>query len=401
MASHLTEVKAPCSVANALNNEASALPMTRKLEADPEEFRRRVRRSLLGDEGFDRVLGSGKASTAPLPSKPIAMSETMRLEMMNIEVLKEDFKATAAAYLETNRAELLQISRCELRDSGMGACSGNCRTSLLRVNAKQRQATDCEVYVALTRQAGENHKLQAALSKALGQANLAAERVSFAEVPCIEHARGPDFERLQDFMSNAVGDPVVLARLTLLTDGGPWHNGKDLGRKWSQESRVTELCGTGSFLLGASKAAIQSAGLDVEFEPTTANAESLAWVSEMALALHYRFTFITAEEEEDQSTCAFIRICRATRHQDPSISTPRRMTERNASKCLFELRVCRDSRHPEIPAQSATGSPAHWLERRQLLFVCQIHSVSATQNRKLPFCHSGQFSRSKASSTLA
>jgi len=99
-------VKAPCSVANALNNEASAL-----LEADPEEFRRRVRRSLLGDEGFDRVLGSGKASTAPLPSKPIAMSETMRLEMMNIEVLKEDFKATAAAYLETNRAELLQINR--------------------------------------------------------------------------------------------------------------------------------------------------------------------------------------------------------------------------------------------------------------------------------------------------
>ena len=30
MASHLTKVKAPCSVANALNNEASALPATRK-----------------------------------------------------------------------------------------------------------------------------------------------------------------------------------------------------------------------------------------------------------------------------------------------------------------------------------------------------------------------------------
>ena len=33
----------------------------RRLQADPEEFRRRVRRSLLGDEGFDRILGSGKA----------------------------------------------------------------------------------------------------------------------------------------------------------------------------------------------------------------------------------------------------------------------------------------------------------------------------------------------------
>eukprot|EP00439_Symbiodinium_sp_Y106_P040333 s6142_g4.t4 len=111
-----------------------------------------------------------------------------------------------------------------------------------------------EVYVALTRQAGENHKLQAALSKALGQASLAAERVSFAEVPCIEHARGPDFERLQDFMSNAAAGRTQ----------------KDEDRSGSSFPLRIASVGRGT------TAAIQSAGLDVEFEPSTANAESLA-----------------------------------------------------------------------------------------------------------------------------
>ncbi|CAJ1386181.1 unnamed protein product [Effrenium voratum] len=97
-----TLVKAPASVPSPLNPEAATL-----LAADPEEFRRAVRLAMNGGEvnaqRYDKVVGP-KAAAAPV--KVAAVSEKMRLDLMNLEVMKEDFKATAAAYLENNRAEL-------------------------------------------------------------------------------------------------------------------------------------------------------------------------------------------------------------------------------------------------------------------------------------------------------
>eukprot|EP00913_Durusdinium_trenchii_P020324 g19093.t1 len=55
------------------------------------------------------------------------------------------------------------------------------------------------VSVALTRQAGENVKLQKALEQALAEAQLKAQLV---EVPCIEHAAGPDLQELEALLSS-------------------------------------------------------------------------------------------------------------------------------------------------------------------------------------------------------
>ena len=62
-----------------------------------------------------------------------------------------------------------------------------------------------------------------------------------------------------------------------------------MGRGTTERTSVARESGVAGHravrdILGASKAAIQSAGLDVEFEPSTANAESLARVSEGGLS---------------------------------------------------------------------------------------------------------------------
>lgn len=99
-------VKVPQPAAEPLNSEASSL-----LSDDPAEFRRAVRLALSGGEvlnvGYDRVLNLKVAAAASV--KPAVLSEKMRLDLMNIEVLKGDFKATAAAYSEHNQVEMRRL----------------------------------------------------------------------------------------------------------------------------------------------------------------------------------------------------------------------------------------------------------------------------------------------------
>lgn len=98
-------VKKPQVPMEPRNPEAATL-----LSDDPAEFRRAVRLALSGGEVlnlcYDRVLNP---KAAPATVKPVAMSEKMRLDLMNIEVMKGDFKATAAAYAEHNQVELRRL----------------------------------------------------------------------------------------------------------------------------------------------------------------------------------------------------------------------------------------------------------------------------------------------------
>ncbi|CAJ1354162.1 unnamed protein product, partial [Effrenium voratum] len=58
-----------------------------------------------------------------------------------------------------------------------------------------------QISVLLTRQAGENGKLEKALLEALPSSLL--EQVQVAEVPCIEHGQGPDFVIFEPSVANA------------------------------------------------------------------------------------------------------------------------------------------------------------------------------------------------------
>lgn len=103
--------------APAMNAEAAML-----LQTDPEEFRRTVRLTLGGGEHrgvqFDRVLGStktptkGKARDSAQPSPPLAVqrscssstvaADELQVEMMKLEVLGDQVKASVNAMIQEN-----------------------------------------------------------------------------------------------------------------------------------------------------------------------------------------------------------------------------------------------------------------------------------------------------------
>jgi len=94
----------------AVNADAAML-----LQTDPDEFRRTVRLALNGGDyrgvKYDRVLSiPGKATSAPLAGKQLSMSEQTRIDLMKLEVLKEEFKAQVGAYHQVNIDELKTLN---------------------------------------------------------------------------------------------------------------------------------------------------------------------------------------------------------------------------------------------------------------------------------------------------
>ncbi|CAJ1354163.1 unnamed protein product, partial [Effrenium voratum] len=110
-----------------------------------------------------------------------------------------------------------------------------------------------QISVLLTRQAGENGKLEKALLEALPSSLL--EQVQVAEVPCIEHGQGPDFELLEVVLLTSPEAARVFAEA--------WR---------SARSPPCQVASVGK----GTTATARAAGLEVIFEPSVANAESLA-----------------------------------------------------------------------------------------------------------------------------
>eukprot|EP00931_Biecheleriopsis_adriatica_P119383 TRINITY_DN94610_c0_g1_i1.p1 TRINITY_DN94610_c0_g1~~TRINITY_DN94610_c0_g1_i1.p1 ORF type:complete len:455 (+),score=83.70 TRINITY_DN94610_c0_g1_i1:62-1426(+) len=93
----------------AVNEEAASL-----LQTDPDEFRRTVRLCLNGGDHcgvrYDRLLNIGKVPKTPQDRDMRAMPEDLRLSLMKLEVMKEEFKATASAYIANNEMQLRHLA---------------------------------------------------------------------------------------------------------------------------------------------------------------------------------------------------------------------------------------------------------------------------------------------------
>lgn len=126
---------------------------------------------------------------------------------------------------------------------------------------------DGRVRIALTRQAGENGKLRAALKDVLqGFPNWPPDAAEVVEAPCIEHADGPDLSRLRPRLE-AGGLGVVLltspeAARVFLGEVGIC----------AGDLQLPPLATVGKGTAGV----LREAGLSVAFAPSVANAEALA-----------------------------------------------------------------------------------------------------------------------------
>eukprot|EP00438_Fugacium_kawagutii_P022387 Skav217215 [mRNA] locus=scaffold143:239959:240723:- [translate_table: standard] len=115
--------------------------------------------------------------------------------------------------------------------------------------------------IALTRQAGENGKLRKAVEEALREKKLSAKLV---EVPCIEHAIGPDFKKLETYLTSQTSEEVVL-----LTS-------PEAARVFGDAARSCGSVRVASVGKGTSVVARSQPNLEVVFEPSKANAETMA-----------------------------------------------------------------------------------------------------------------------------
>jgi len=96
-----------------MNSDAAAL-----LHRDPEDFRRVVRSTLSGGQyngiQFDRVLNLGApkaiAATSPAPRASPSLTDKLRVELMGLEVMRDQFMTAAAEYqeLSTNLVRSLE-----------------------------------------------------------------------------------------------------------------------------------------------------------------------------------------------------------------------------------------------------------------------------------------------------
>eukprot|EP00435_Cladocopium_sp_Y103_P047699 s1965_g14.t1 len=117
--------------------------------------------------------------------------------------------------------------------------------------------------IVLTRQAGENGKLKSALEEALRERKLSADLV---EVPCIEHAMGPDFEAMKAYLSS--NEPLEMVLLTS-PEAARVFGDAARSRPSATPLRVASV-GKGTSVVA------RSLSLEVVFEPSKANAETMA-----------------------------------------------------------------------------------------------------------------------------
>lgn len=135
------------------------------------------------------------------------------------------------------------------------------------------------IVIALTRQEGENHKLKDATAQKLSTAGFDSSQIGWLEVPCIEHAVSPEANELENVLRATVhadvsGADSRMPRTVLLTspEGARFFMEMlDVVRVDVDKIPFRIACvGT------ATAAVVTRRGLNVDFKPTAANAETLA-----------------------------------------------------------------------------------------------------------------------------
>lgn len=141
-----------------------------------------------------------------------------------------------------------------------------------------RAAVALPLRVALTREAGQNGKLRKALAEAFVSSKVDAGAVDLVEVPLIEHGTGPGFEAFEARLrglaeagrAGAAAPPLDAVVLT-----SP-EAARVFLKAWSAASAGAPLPVPVATVGKGTSAVVRAGGLDVAFEPTIANAETLA-----------------------------------------------------------------------------------------------------------------------------
>lgn len=142
--------------------------------------------------------------------------------------------------------------------------SGNAFCSVTPFNSKDARAqtllhasTCSPLVVALTREEGKNDKLRIELQETLGN------DVVLEELPCIAHADGDDFDRLEPLLQNEDWDYVAVTSPEAA---------RVLAQAWKNElRRKTCVVAVGK----ATQATLEKLGISVDFCPSKATAATL------------------------------------------------------------------------------------------------------------------------------
>eukprot|EP00183_Erythrolobus_madagascarensis_P002622 CAMPEP_0185850434 /NCGR_PEP_ID=MMETSP1354-20130828/4572_1 /TAXON_ID=708628 /ORGANISM="Erythrolobus madagascarensis, Strain CCMP3276" /LENGTH=282 /DNA_ID=CAMNT_0028551111 /DNA_START=65 /DNA_END=913 /DNA_ORIENTATION=+ len=132
--------------------------------------------------------------------------------------------------------------------------------------------TEGVVHVALTRENGKNGALRSALNRILEERkdSSGAERVELAELPCIEHAAGPDLDRLERTLASA----SELSQFEWILITSP-ESANVFAGAWTRAGKSTTLPKIAA-VGDATSRALDSAGVSVGFVPSVALGEKLA-----------------------------------------------------------------------------------------------------------------------------
>lgn len=147
-----------------------------------------------------------------------------------------------------------------------------CSTAILALNARafsaaplsqSRPPSSTQLFgstsplvVALTREEGKNDKLRKELESTLGK------DVVLEELPCIEHADGPDADRLASCLKEDDWDYVAVTSPEAA---------RVLKRAWDNDKIKTSIVAVGK----ATQATLEKLGIAVEFTPSKATAATL------------------------------------------------------------------------------------------------------------------------------
>eukprot|EP00933_Yihiella_yeosuensis_P082354 TRINITY_DN9620_c0_g1_i1.p1 TRINITY_DN9620_c0_g1~~TRINITY_DN9620_c0_g1_i1.p1 ORF type:complete len:305 (+),score=75.94 TRINITY_DN9620_c0_g1_i1:44-958(+) len=129
--------------------------------------------------------------------------------------------------------------------------------------------------VALTRQEGENGKLQKALLEALKAADIKSDSVDIFEVPCIEHAAGPDLSELKARLERLAKGEIESRDFGTVILTSP-EAAKVFADAWESVSPAKTLPVKIASVGKGTSVATAAGGFEVAFEPSLANAETLA-----------------------------------------------------------------------------------------------------------------------------
>jgi uroporphyrinogen-III synthase len=148
-------------------------------------------------------------------------------------------------------------------------------------SAADETTSKISIGIALTREDGKNDALASAIQSCaeLMQENQYAVTLQTYEVPCIQHADGPDFDQLKEILFEQATSTNISTVYDYVVITSP-EAARVLASAWPWTGDATETTSTNSpvkvVAVGkATEVALRDAGIDVSFVPSKATAQTL------------------------------------------------------------------------------------------------------------------------------